>query len=124
MAQSSEDMQQWVDAHEALIEERGKEYGDTITPTDRWIKEHLKELGEATSPFTMIMMFNKLQRALTSPNKVDHYDDIIGYSKLALKRIQAEAIVSASGNLDALEAARLEVNRQLEPTASHWLYDR
>lgn len=90
-----------VDLHEQLIAARGSEYGDTITPTDQWIKDHIEELKAATSPFTLIMIYHKALRALASPNKRDHYDDIIGYAKLALRRLDDEEI-----------------------PASHWLHER
>lgn len=101
-----------VDLHEQLIVKRGEEYGDTITPTDLWIKEHIKELAAAPSPFTLIMIYNKLHRALTSPNKQDHYDDVCGYAKLALKRLRGESI-APSQSLD-----------EKVLTASHWLHER
>lgn len=75
------------DWHEQLLQERGSEYGDSWQQTDRWIKAHLDQLAAAPSPFTLIMLHNKLARALTSPTKEDHYDDIIGYAKLAKRAL-------------------------------------
>lgn len=94
------------DVHTALVEERGAEYGESWQLTDQWIKEHAGELGAAPSPFTMILIHNKLMRALTTPTKRDHYDDIIGYAKLALR-----ALDQLQTEIDAL------------PTA-HWLTDK
>ncbi len=76
------------DVHERLIQERGAEYGESYAVTDRWIKENLDYLSQAPNAFVLIMLHNKLTRALTSPSKQDHYDDIIGYAKLALRTLK------------------------------------
>lgn len=83
------------DQHEQLLEERGAQYGDAYAQTDRWIREHLTELGAAPSPLGLIMMHFKLTRALHTPKHRDHYDDLIGYAKLALRSLEAQQVVNS-----------------------------
>lgn len=90
-----------LDLHEELLTERGTEYGDAYAQTDKWVKEHLKELAASPSPLGLIMVHFKLTRALATPNRRDHYDDLIGYAKLILRQLDLE-----------------------QPTASHWLHER
>lgn len=80
--------------HDQLLKQRGAEYGESWRMTDRWIQENTELLAAAPSPFTLIMMHNKLMRALTSPSKEDHYDDIIGYAKLAKQALVADEPVN------------------------------
>lgn len=78
--------------HDDLVEQRGTEYGDSWVQTSTWINEHAQELGAAgVAAFPMVMIHNKLARALTSPENRDHFDDIIGYCKLALRGFEARS---------------------------------
>lgn len=74
--------------HDDLVATRNEEYGEAYQVTDQWIKDHLKELAASPSPFSLIMIQNKVTRALASPDKQDHYDDIIGYAKLLLRELE------------------------------------
>lgn len=75
--------------HDALVKERGSEYGESWRMTSQWIVENAALLAQAgDAAFPMVMMHNKLARALTSPLKQDHWDDMIGYAKLALQAIE------------------------------------
>lgn len=92
--------------HDDLVARRNSEYGEAYQVTDRWIKENLGLLAASPSPFSLIMVQNKLTRALATPMNPDHYDDIIGYTKLLIielekaKAIQLEKqrILTALGN--------------------------
>lgn len=71
--------------HDDLLEERKAEYGAAYAITDKWITENHEALAMSLSPFSLILIHNKITRALVSPNNRDHYDDIIGYAKLLLQ---------------------------------------
>lgn len=75
--------------HNDLLLLRKKEYGETFQIVDRWIRENIVAIAASPSPYSLIMIYAKLTRALTSPNKQDHYDDIIGYTKLLLSELDA-----------------------------------
>lgn len=75
--------------HDDLVNARNAEYGEAYQITDRWIKENLEALAASPSPFSLIMIQNKLTRALASPMKQDTYDDIIGYTKLLLRELES-----------------------------------
>lgn len=97
--------------HDDLIAKRSEEYGEAYQITDRWIKENLQALSASPSPFSLILIHNKLTRALTSPRKQDHYDDIIGYAKLLLRELEGareEAVREDAmrGDLDPEVAVR------------------
>jgi len=71
--------------HDALIKQRGAQYGGSWRATAQWICEHAEELAlTGDAAFAIVMIHNKLMRALASPGDRDHYDDIIGYAKLIL----------------------------------------
>lgn len=75
--------------HDELVEQRGQLYGESWAMTSEWICENADLLKNAgPSAFPLVMMHNKIMRALTSPGQKDHYDDIIGYAKLALRRFE------------------------------------
>jgi hypothetical protein len=75
--------------HDDLVESRKADYGETFQIVDRWIRENFGAIAASPSPYSLIMIYAKLTRALTSPNKQDHYDDIIGYTKLLLRELEA-----------------------------------
>ena len=74
--------------HNDLLASRKAEYGETFQIVDRWIRENFGAIAASPSPYSLIMIYAKLTRALTSPNKQDHYDDIIGYTKLLLQELE------------------------------------
>lgn len=76
--------------HDDLVATRNAEYGEAYQITDQWIKQNLERLAVSPSPFSLIMIHNKLTRALATPMKADHYDDIIGYTKLLLRELEAD----------------------------------
>ena len=76
--------------HDELVKARNSEYGEAYAITDRWIKENLEALAASPSPFSLIMIQNKLTRALATPEKFDHYDDIIGYAKLLIIALERQ----------------------------------
>lgn len=78
------------DQHEKLLKERGAEYGDSYARTDEWVRQNLAALAASPSPLGLIMMHFKLQRALCTPAKRDHYDDLIGYAKLVLRTLDQQ----------------------------------
>jgi len=78
-----------IQDHELLLKMRAEEYGETYQIVDRWIRENIGLLAASPSPYSLIMIYAKLTRSLTSPNKQDHYDDIIGYTKLLLGELEA-----------------------------------
>ena len=79
-----------TDQHEELLAERGAEYGDSYARTDEWVRKNLSRLAASPSPLGLIMMHFNLERALQTPNNRDHYDDLIGYAKLALREIDRQ----------------------------------
>ena len=81
------------DTHDRLLAERGAEYGDSYARTDEWVRQNLKALAASPSPLGLIMMHFKLERALCTPTKRDHYDDVCGYAKLVLRALDQQASV-------------------------------
>lgn len=80
-----------VRSHDQLIAERNEQYGGAWATTGRWISENSGEIAKTGSrAFALIMIHNKLTRALASPDNRDHYDDIIGYAKLILSTLPDE----------------------------------
>ena len=77
-----------LDTHDKLLEERGAEYGNSYLKTDEWVRQNLAALAASPSPLGLIMMHFKLERALCTPSKRDHYDDLIGYAKLVLQSLE------------------------------------
>lgn len=78
------------DTHEDLLAQRGAEYGDAYARTDEWVRQNLERLAASPSPLGLIMIHFKLERALCTPTKRDHYDDLIGYAKLVLRALDRD----------------------------------
>lgn len=77
--------------HDALVAERNAQYNNAWRTTGLWIAKNHEALAAAGSmAFCLVMIQNKVERALATPENRDHYDDIIGYAKLVLKELGAE----------------------------------
>lgn len=81
----------------SLIRSRDAEYGQSWLKTGRI----LALLGQDITrllivcpdiSFNWIMILNKLVRALVSPHKKDHWDDIIGYAQLTKEYLERKEV--------------------------------
>lgn len=79
-----EELRRWpTDQTDALLSNRGMAYGDAWKDTGIWISSRGGDFEGLEEAFGIIMIYNKMCRALRSPDKADHYNDAIGYLKLA-----------------------------------------
>ncbi len=81
---------------ERLLADRGNEYGEAWITTSRVIALLGKEFtdfmaGAPAYVYAWIIIQSKLLRALTSPHKVDHWEDIAGYATLIVNHIHKES---------------------------------
>lgn len=81
-----------------LVEERNKAYGEAWKATSLWIGENVDRLAATGDlAFPLIMIHNKLTRALASPGHLDHYRDIQGYAQLILDHLKSELNTTEEG---------------------------
>lgn len=85
------------DEIEKLLEERNSQYGNSYYATDRAISAMiegdtslLQAMSDAGVLGNWIIIMSKMNRAIFSPLKEDHWKDIAGYSNLNLKIIRGE----------------------------------
>ena len=86
------DSEEQSNPSEELIEDRQNIYGDAWCETAH-VANFLKWRKYAIhrTPFTYawLSILSKLIRALSSPMKVDHWDDIAGYAMLVARKIRS-----------------------------------
>lgn len=73
-----------------LLEERDEAYGpawQTSSMVLRFLRPERHPIGQSNAYFPWIMIMNKLHRAMQSPDKRDHWEDIMGYAQLVLGEI-------------------------------------
>lgn len=91
-----------------LLAERGADYKDAWLRTGVWITENIEAVhafGEAS--YAVIMIYNKLMRAQSSPFKLDHYRDIRGYISLLLTTSIGQQHLDVLTEIDDLAYNRL-----------------
>lgn len=75
-----------------FLEQREEEYGPAWKTTGEIIQviglEWMSRLDNSGFFFPWVMILNKLVRALASPNKLDHWVDIIGYATLVKRELE------------------------------------
>jgi 6-pyruvoyltetrahydropterin/6-carboxytetrahydropterin synthase len=112
-----------------LMHDRNEMYGDAWLVTGRWIHEHTDELNRVGDiAFCIILVHNKLTRALKSPYFVDHYNDAQGYLRLAqsarpdlnitLNALSMQVGFAAAGDQSMIELARTTLTDNLKHMAA------
>lgn len=68
-----------------IVEDRNETYGDPVvnmTRTAKMVDAMLQGAKIEAHHIPMIQICVKLSRAMTSPKKADHWDDIAGYAEM------------------------------------------
>ena len=85
-------MKQSNDEITKLLAERS-EYGEAWALTSRWIQSHILKLARVGDyAFLLIMIVNKVHRALSNPNNIDHWYDIQGYAQLGIDEVLKQRV--------------------------------
>jgi len=114
-------------AGRVIMVDREEAYKDAWRITGQWIKAHTSALNSVGDiSFCIIMVYNKLTRALASPTFRDHYDDAMGYIHLAssirtstsvefvLGELTESVRSASTGDIGSIRIALMHVTESLE----------
>ncbi len=90
-----------------LIHSRDSKYQGAWWKTGVWIQQNIRGIQTTGyRSYNLIMIQNKMQRALASPLNPDHYNDIMGYAYLALESFAQMPSNEALIYVNAIQMAR------------------